>query len=126
MEDRSRRDGEFLAAGRAFPPDRRLCQGVDRGATAVRAERRATVVGEPDPLEGGERLLIGQPENLSDAQAPCGWGEKEARHCQSTNIVDVEYKRWCMRGQRYSLTPTKSFCTSLCMSPEQCRAARGW
>src|SRR5439155_75347 len=58
--------------------------------------------------------------------APCGWGEKEVRHCQSTNIVDVEFKRWCMRGQRYSLTPSKSFCTSLCMSPEQCRAARGW
>ena len=73
MEDRSRRDGELAAAAGALPPDGRLGQGVDLGDAAVRAERLAAVGREPDPLENAERFLVRQPENLSDAQAPCGW-----------------------------------------------------
>jgi hypothetical protein len=52
----------------------------------MRAVGLATVGREPDPPEDAERFLVGQPENLSDAQAPCGWREKEVLRHDTTNI----------------------------------------
>jgi hypothetical protein len=77
MEDRAGRDAELAAAGGALPANRRLGERVDVGATTMRAERATAVIGEADLLEHGERFLIGQPKNLSDGQAPCGWGNEE-------------------------------------------------
>jgi len=52
------------------------------------------VEGEPDTLEGRKGLLIGQPKHLSDAQAPCEWGNEEVlRHATPTNYDEIEYNR---------------------------------
>ena len=73
MKDCSRRDRELASAAGALPPDRRLGKRIDLGNAAMRAERFAAIRRKPDPLERVERFLSRQPENLSDAQAPCGW-----------------------------------------------------
>jgi hypothetical protein len=47
----------------------------------MRAVRPPVVVRPPNRYESGVRFLIGQPENLSEGQAPCDCGEKEVlRH----------------------------------------------
>jgi hypothetical protein len=88
VEDRAAGHTELLAARRAFSAHRSFRQRVNLDATAVRAERVAIVGREPDPLEHRERFLIGQPQNLSDAQAPCGWRVEEVGH-ESPKIVYV-------------------------------------
>jgi len=80
MEDRAGRDAELLPACRAFPAHRSFGQRVDLGATACGAERCTAIGCEPNPLEHREGFLIGQPQNLSDVQAPCGWRVEEVGH----------------------------------------------
>ena len=93
MKDRARRDRVLLPASRAFPADRRLCQRIDLCYAAMRTERLPTIRGEPNALEHIERFLMGQPKNLSDAQTPCGFGEKEMlRHDAITGVTNaIEY-----------------------------------
>jgi hypothetical protein len=94
MEDRARGDRELPPAAGAFPTGRRLGKRVDLGRAAVRAERLAAVRGESDPLEDSERFLVGQPENLSEVQAPCGCGEEEVRHGDLPSETLLMYCIW--------------------------------
>ena len=66
-----------LAAWRWTPP---TGGGMLGSLGAMRAERLAIIRGEADALEGVEGLLVRQPQNLSDAQAPCGWRIEEVCH----------------------------------------------
>ena len=88
-EDGSAGDAELLLARLALP-DAAGRIGVDRRATAVRAERRAAVVGEADRHERTVRLVIGHTEDGLEAQGAGAGGEEEMlSHCG--------------RPQRYSL-----------------------
>jgi hypothetical protein len=77
MKESAARHRELFAAIGALPADRRLGERIDLGSAAMRAEGLAIVHREPDTLEGVESLGIRQPDNLRDAQAPCGRADEK-------------------------------------------------
>jgi hypothetical protein len=71
MKKRAARHAELPSALFATP-DRAATKAVHVSALAMRAVGLAVVVGPADFDELRMRFLIGQPENLSKGQAPCG------------------------------------------------------
>jgi hypothetical protein len=77
MEDRPARHGELAATARALPSDGRLGERIDLQNAAMRTERLAIIGSKSNALERFEHLLVGQPKNLSYAQAPCRGTDKK-------------------------------------------------
>lgn len=59
---------------------------VDRNAAAARTIGLAAVVSPADLLEAFVRFLVRKPSNPSEAQAPCGFGEKEVLHFRANDF----------------------------------------
>ena len=75
-EDRPAGHAEFMTASLALEA-RAGGEGVNVGATAPGAERRAVGRGPSDRLEGAERFRVRHAENLRQRQGAGGGGKEE-------------------------------------------------
>src|SRR6202022_1629131 len=106
-EDCAARHTELLFASFALPSSARRDR-INIDGSAARAARGAVILGKPDFDELRVGFLVGQPENLSEGQAPCGCGEEEVLgHRQSTNLDYLEYNALDALHQAISLTWSK-------------------
>jgi DNA-binding transcriptional regulator YiaG len=118
----------LVTTGFAFP-DTADSVCIYCGGFAARAEGSAAIVGEPDGLEPTMGLIVAHLHDGFEAQGPGLGAQKEMlRHGTTpTNSVEVVYiLRSCITSTKIVDILSQGRHIAPMLSPEQCRAARGW